>query len=267
MATQTALITGASFGFGYEFTKLFAQNGYNLILVARSENRLQEIAAHHRDKWGIDVTIIAKDLFSPTAPQEIYDEIRSQGIEIDVLVNNAGFGNYGRFSDIETEKELNLVQLNVVTVTHLTRLFLPDMIQRGSGRILNVASMAAWLPGPYMATYFASKAYVLSFTEAIAEECRGTGVKAMALCPGVSITEFQKTAQNESALIGKNIPGATMSPEKIASHGFDDLMKGKIVSVPGFGNRLAVQMLKFIPRLVLRRSVKLFNSSKQTKTA
>ncbi|HBC57643.1 MAG TPA: short-chain dehydrogenase [Gammaproteobacteria bacterium] len=267
MATKTALITGASFGFGYEFTKLFAQDGYNLVLVARSENRLEEIAQQHRDKWGIEVTIIAKDLFLATAPQEIHDEIQSKGIEIDVLVNNAGFGNYGRFSDIDTEKELNLVQLNVVAVTHMTRLFLPNMIQRGSGRILNVASMAAWLPGPYMATYFASKAYVLSFTEAIAEECRGTGVRAMALCPGVSITEFQKTAQNQSALIGKNIPGATMSAEKIANHAFDDLMKEKIVSIPGIGNRLAVQMLKFVPRSLLRRGVKMFNSSKQINAA
>jgi uncharacterized protein len=182
-----------------------------------------------------------------------------------VLVNNAGFGNYGRFSEVDVQRELNLVQLNVMTITHMTRLFLPTMLTRGSGKILNVASMAAWLPGPYMATYFASKAYVLSFSEAIAEECRGSGVSVMALCPGVSITEFQKTAQNQSALIGKNVPGATMTPKAIAEHGFKDLMNGKVVSIPGLGNRLAIPMLKFVPRAWMRRAVKTFNHSKEIK--
>ncbi|MBE8968493.1 SDR family oxidoreductase, partial [Nostocales cyanobacterium LEGE 12452] len=173
---QTALITGASGGIGYEFVKLFAQDGYNLVLVARSVDKLNKIADEFKKKFGIDVKVISKDLSNPSAPEEIFRELEQASINVDVLVNNAGFATYGLFNEIDLNAEMQLLQVNVLCLTHLTKLFLKGMVQRGSGKILNLASTAAFQPGPLMAVYYASKAYVLSFSEAIANELEGTGV-------------------------------------------------------------------------------------------
>lgn len=260
---QTALITGASFGFGNELAKLFAKDGFNLILVARSEDKLKQLAEELTAQYQVDVLVMAKDLFSPTAPNEIYQALKDAHREVDVLVNNAGFGTYGRFSEIDAQNDMNLVQLNVATVTLMTKLFLKDMVARKSGKILNVASMAAFMSGPYMATYFASKAYVMSFTEAVAEEVRGSGVKLMALCPGVAATNFQATAKNEAAIIGGKIDSLMMTAEEVVKVGYKDFMDEKVISIPGASNKATAIMVRFLPRVVMRKAVKLFNKSKE----
>ena len=258
---KNVLITGASYGFGYELCKHFARDGYNIILVARSEERLKEIASELSDKHGIQTWVFAKDLFDADAPNQLYAELKEQGIVVDMLVNNAGFGTYGQFSEIELQKDLNLVQLNVAVVTHMTKLFLKDMLMRNEGRILNVASMAAFLPGPYMATYFASKAYVYSLTDAIAEELRGTNIKIMALCPGVAATNFQQAANNEKALIGGKLDALVMSADDVVDAAYQDFMSDKKLSIPGFSNKLMAVFVPFIPRSWMNRAIKLFNSS------
>jgi len=258
---KNVLITGASFGFGYELAKHFAEDGYNLILVARSEDRLVALAKELGDKYGIQTWVIAKDLFDRDAPNKLHAELKEKGIPVHILVNNAGFGTYGQFSEIELEDDLNLVQLNVAVVTHMTKLFLKDMLAQNEGRILNVASMAAFLPGPYMATYFASKAYVYSLTDALAEELRGTNIKVMALCPGVAATNFQQTASNENALIGGKINAFVMSADAVVDKAYDDFMSDKKLSIPGASNKLMSYFLPFIPRSWMNRAVKMFNNS------
>jgi len=253
---KTALITGASSGFGYEFSKIFAKNGYNLILVARSEDKLNALANELTKAHGINVLVKPKDLFVPTAPQELYDELKSDGVQVDILINNAGFGNYGKFAENDLQNELNLVQLNVATVTHMTRLFVADMVARRSGKILNVASLAAFAPGPYLATYCASKAYVLFLTEAVAEEVASFGVQVMALCPGVSATGFQATAKNEHSLIGGNVKALTMPPEEIVATAYEDFIAGKVVCIPGASNRVGNLLMRFMPRVLIRKGGK-----------
>lgn len=167
---KTALITGASGGIGYELAKVFASNGYNLILVARSTDKLQQIQTELAQSHNIQTHVISQDLSQADSPLTLFDQIQQQGLAVDVLVNNAGFGDYGPFASADWSKQGALLQLNMVTLTQLTRLFLPPMLERGSGKILNVASTAAFQPGPFMATYYASKSYVMSFTEALAHE-------------------------------------------------------------------------------------------------
>lgn len=262
---KNVLITGASFGFGYEFAKHFAADGYNLVLVARSADRLNALANELSGKYGIQTWVISKDLFDRDAPNQLHAELKSRNIPIHILVNNAGFGTYGQFSEIELADDLNLVQLNVAVVTHMTKLFMRDMLARNEGRILNVASMAAFLPGPYMATYFASKAYVYSLTDALAEELRGTNVSIMALCPGVAATNFQQTANNEKALIGGKIDAFVMSAQSVVDTAYRDFMEGKRLSVPGASNKLMQVMVRFIPRSWMNRAVSLFNKSEDIK--
>ncbi|MBL4606833.1 MAG: SDR family oxidoreductase [Pseudomonadales bacterium] len=253
---KTALITGASSGFGYEFSKIFAKDGYNLILVARSENKLEELADELRNAHGIDVLVKPKDLFVSTAPQELYDELKTEGVHVDILINNAGFGNYGKFAENDLQDELNLVQLNVATVTHMTRLFVADMVARRSGKILNVASLAAFSPGPYLATYCASKAYVLFLTEAVVEEVASFGVQVMALCPGVSATGFQSTAKNEHSLIGGNVKALTMPADEIVAIAYQEFMAGKVVCIPGTSNKVGSFLMRFMPRVLIRKAGK-----------
>jgi len=262
---KNVLITGASFGFGHEFAKHFAADGYNLILVARSADRLNTLAQELSTKYGIQTWVMTKNLFDRDAPNQLYAELKEKNIPVHILVNNAGFGTYGQFSEIELEQDLNLVQLNVVVVTHMTKLFMRDMLARNEGRILNVASMAAFLPGPYMATYFASKAYVYSLTDALAEELRGTNVSIMALCPGVAATNFQQTASNEKALIGGKIDAFVMSASSVVDTAYSDFMQGKKLSIPGVTNKLMHALLRFIPRSWMNRAVRLFNQSDDIK--
>jgi len=245
---KTALITGASSGIGYEFTRLFAKNGYNLVLVARSEKQLMQVAQELQEQFGVSVKVIVKDLSNASAPEEVFTELEQEGVTIDVLINNAGFATYGMFAEIDLATELQEMQLNMVTLTHLTKLFLPDMLKRRQGNILNVASTAAFQPGPLMAVYYATKAYVLSFSEALANELRGTGVSVTALCPGPTESGIQKRAKMEdSALVsGKKM----MDAARVAHSGYRALMAGKTVVIPGLKNKLLAVAVRFSPRKV-----------------
>lgn len=246
MAThKTALITGASGGIGLEFAKVFATNGYDLILVARSES-LTGIAADLTQKHKITALPILRDLAAPDAAQAIFDQVSGAGLTVDVLVNNAGFATYGYFTELDLAKELNMIQLNIAALVHLTGLFLSGMKARKAGRILNVASTAAFQPGPLMATYYATKAFVLSWTEALNAEMKGTGVTLTALCPGPTESGFQnRAAMTDSKLV----QGTLMSGESVAQQGYDALMAGSDIVVPGFRN----QFFAFVVRLTSRK--------------
>jgi short-subunit dehydrogenase len=241
---ETALITGASGGIGLELVRLFASDKYNLVLVARNSERLEKIAAELRKKNDISVMVLAQDLADPTTPGEIYDELQRQNISVDILVNNAGFATYGFFCETDEQKELDLLQVNIVALTHLTKLFLPPMLARKSGKILNVASTAAFQPGPLMAVYFASKAYVLSFSEALFNECAGSGVTVTALCPGPTRSGFQeRAAMTES----KIVQGEIMDAATVAEQGYRALMRGRCRVVTGFNNRVWALAAKLLP--------------------
>lgn len=247
---KTALITGASSGIGYELTKWFARDGYNLVLVARNHKQLMQIADELEAKYGISVKVIAKDLSVASAPEEIFTELNQESIGIDALVNNAGFATYGLFSEIDLEADLQMMQVNMVTLTHLTKLFLPGMLQKRMGKILNVASTAAFQAGPLMATYYASKAYVLSFSEALADELQGTGVNVTALCPGATKSGFQKRANMEDS---KLFTGQILDVQTVARVGYRGLMANKTVVIPGLRNKILVQSVRFFPRKLVRR--------------
>ncbi|MGB3492991.1 MAG: SDR family oxidoreductase [Elainellaceae cyanobacterium] len=243
---QTVLITGASGGIGYELARLFAADGYHLVLVARSEAKLVALKKQLEETYSSRVTVLVHDLSQPQVPQAMYDTLTAQQIQIDVLVNNAGFGSYGYFVESNWEKQHDMLELNIVALTHLTRLFLPDMVKRGSGKVLNVASTAAFQPGPLMSVYFATKAYVLSFTEAIANELKGTGVTATALCPGPTASGFQAAADlGEAKLVkGKALP----TSEEVARFGYEALNQEKTVVIHGLKNRLTALLMRFLPR-------------------
>jgi len=251
--SRCALITGASGGIGYELAKLLAQEGYRTVLVARSEQKLVEAARELHQLFHSSVTAIAKDLALPSAPEELFAELLRQGMAVDVLVNNAGFGTHGLFAETELAVQLEMMQLNMVALTHLTRLVLPGMIERKSGKILNVASTAAFQPGPLMAVYYASKAYVLSFSEALANELEGAGVTVTALCPGPTRTFFQERAGvGDTPLMRGRIADAA----SVAREGFRGLMAGAPVVIPGFRNKLLATSVRLLPRRLLARVVR-----------
>lgn len=252
---QTALITGASSGIGLEMTKYFARDGYNLVLVARSEQSMKELAHNLNREYNISVTVIAKDLSQPSAPEELFAEVQAAGIHIDVLVNNAGYGNFGLFHETDLQKELDMLQLNIVALTHLTKLFVRGMVGKRKGRVLNVASTAAFQPGPLMAVYYASKAYVLSFSEALANELKEFGVNVTALCPGPTISGFQKTADMEKSKLVKN-KSAMMDSDTVARIGYAALMQGKPVVIPGAMNRAMAMSPRFVPRGTVTKIVR-----------
>jgi hypothetical protein len=244
---KVALITGASGGIGYELAKLFAADGHDLVLVARSADALQRLATELSGANGIQARVIARDLCDPHAPDEIYRELQQAGVAVDFLVNNAGFGTFGFVAETQPAPLLEMMQVNMTALTHLTRLFLDGMIARRSGRILNVASTAAFQPGPLMAVYYATKAYVLSFSEALANELRDKGVTVTVLCPGPTLTGFQKRAQMESSpLVTGNLP--VMDAVTVARIGYRGLMKGKTIVIPGFVNRTLVFGVRLGPR-------------------
>ena len=251
---KTALITGASVGIGYELSKIFAGNNYNLVLVSRTKQKLEAISKELENKHGIQAKVIPKDLSKSTAPQELYDEIVADGIEITVLVNNAGFGLNGKFVDISTDKQMELIQLNITSLTMLCKLFGTDMVKRRSGRILNVASTAAFQAGPCMSTYYASKAYVLLFSEGINNEFAQNGVDVSVLCPGPTNTEFADRAKlNYTKIL--NVPWI-MNAAEVAEIGYAGLMNRKKIIIPGVMNKFLAFNSRLMPRslsvLILR---------------
>lgn len=250
---ETALITGASSGIGLELAKLFAKDGCKLFLVARESQRLREAAE------SVGGTVIARDLADPSSPQAIFDQLSST--PIDYLVNNAGFGLGGAFSVNDRQTQLDMIQVNVTSLVDLTRLFLPSMLERKSGRILNVASTAAFQPGPLMAVYYATKAFVLSFTEAIAEEVAGSGVTVTALCPGPTASDFQRRARIEHVKLVEKGPMGMMSSAQVAEIGYRGMRQGKVIVIPGFLNKLGVQALRLGPRAIVRKAAKKLQES------
>src|SRR5258708_7931893 len=244
--TQTALITGASGGIGYELAKLFARDHYNLVLVARSTDKLNQIAAELQSQFAVTVKPFALDLAAALAPQFLFDQLRREEVAIDVLVNNAGFGGFGEFADMPEEEILGQIHLNVTALTHLTRLFLPAMLARRSGKIMNVASTAAFQPGPLMAVYYATKAYVLSLSEALANEAAGSRVVVSCFCPGPTDTGFQKRARMESSRLFKKL--RPMSAEAVARDAYRGLMAGRTVVISGMRNWLVAESVRLAPR-------------------
>jgi uncharacterized protein len=242
---STALVTGASSGIGAELARLLAADGYDVVVVARRATELEALAA---DLGG--ARVIVADLADQSSPAKLAAEVP----DVDVLVNNAGVGDYGPFSDADLAKTLAMIQLNVAALTELTRRYVPGMLARGHGRVLNVASTAAFQPGPLMAVYYATKAYVLSFSEAIAEELRGTGVTVTALCPGPTASGFQAGAAMERSRLvkGRRLPSAAA----VARAGYRALRRGDVVAVVGAGNKLLAASIRFTPRPVIRRLVK-----------
>lgn len=247
MKNKTALVTGASSGIGEAFARLLAKEGYNLVLVARGEEKLNQIKSELGEKHGIQIYVIAKDLSVFTAPQEILAELQTKNIEIDLLVNNAGFAEYGKFYELDLQKQINSINLNVVCLTALTHLFLPQMTAKKHGHILNVASTAAFQAGPLMAVYYATKAYVLSFSEGLNSELQGTGVNVTALCPGPTKTEFFKK-QPGFAFSRLFQSSSFMSAERVAQIGYNALITNKPVVIAGLRNKILAFGTRLLPR-------------------
>jgi len=246
---KTALITGASSGLGTEFARIHASKGDNLVLVARGKDKMEALKTEFEKQFGISVYVISKDLSVQSAPKEVYDELEVQKIHIDYLINNAGFGDFGVFAECDWEKQFQMINLNITALTYLTRLFLPDMIKNKFGKILNIASTAAFQPGPTMSIYFATKAFVLSFSESIANELKGTNVTVTALCPGATETGFKAAAALDNSNLFKGNQIATS--KDVAEFGYNSMMKGKTVVVHGFVNTLMSQSVRFAPRNIV----------------
>jgi uncharacterized protein len=250
---KTALVTGATGGLGVEFARVFARNGFDLVLVARDEQKMAALNDKLKSRAGISIRLIAKELTREEAPREIYDELQQDGIQVDVLVNNAGYAIYGKFTETAAEDELNMVKVNVLTLTQMTKLFLPGMVERGWGKIMNVSSTAGFQPGPLMSAYYATKAYVLFFSEGIANEVKGTGVTVTALCPGPTRTGFQQRPAMEDSRL---VQGQLMDAKTVARAAYRGLMQGKTVVIPGRLNALMSLIPRFLPRDIAAEGVR-----------
>ncbi len=251
--STTALITGSSGGIGYELAGIFAEKGCNLVLVARSKNKLEELKHELEQQFKVSVYVIGKDLSLPGAANEVYSELATQNISIDYLINNAGLGDVGLFADSDWDKQEKMISLNVTALSHLTRLFLPGMIKKGSGKILNVASTASFQPGPTMSVYFATKAYVLSFSEAIDNEVREKGITVTALCPGSTESGFHAAAEgNEKQVKERKLPSA----REVAEYAYNAMMNGKRVAIPGIKNTIMATAVRFLPRSVVVKTAR-----------
>lgn len=242
----TALITGASNGIGLELAKVHAAKGDNLVLVARNKSKLDELKSEWEKQYKVSVYTIGKDLSLANAAQEVFDETQNQKIQVDYLINNAGFGDFGMFYETDWNKELQMINLNITTLTQFTKLYLKEMVKRRSGKIMNVASTAAFQSGPTMAVYYATKAYVLSFSEAIDNEVSDKGVTVTALCPGATESGFQAAAaMEESALVkGRKLP----TSKEVAEYGYKAMMQGKTVAIHGLMNWIMANSVRFTPR-------------------
>jgi short-subunit dehydrogenase len=245
----TALITGASAGIGADLASLFAADKHNLVIVARRKDRLDQLADELKAKHGIDVLVIPADLADPASPRAIFEATQAAGVQVDFLVNNAGLGTNGKFWELDEAREMAQIQVNVNTLVHLTRLYLPAMIERKTGRVLNIASTAAFQGGPFMATYYATKAFVVTFTEGLAGELHETGVSVTAHCPGATHTEFAAIAGNDSSRLFQR-PGVATSMD-VATDAYRAMNQGKTLRVHGLMNQLGVFSARVTPRKVL----------------
>ncbi len=243
--SKTALITGASSGIGLELAKLFAQDHFNLILVARSGDQLTEIARELETAYGCSVQVIVSDLSKADAPFKLHQEVIKRGLTVDYLVNNAGFGIYDKFLGTELTRELEMIQLHVATTTVLTKLFATEMAGRGFGRIMNVSSTAAFQPGPWMSVYYATKAFMLSYSEAANEALKGSGVTVTCLCPGPTPTNFQVRARNRKKGVLRHVK---TSAAYVARSGYRAMHSGKSLCVPGILNKFGVLSVRLLPR-------------------
>lgn len=256
-ARPTALITGASGGLGAEMARLLAQRRINLLLTARSEDKLKILATELATQHSIQAQVMALDLADPGAAAELARESEYRRLQIDFLINNAGFATYGEFAGSDLGPQLDLLQVNITALTELTHRFLPGMLARGRGRILNVASTAAFTPGPLMATYYASKAYVLSFSEALSEEVRGSGVYVTALCPGPVETGFQERANLQGSRMLRGPARLLMlSAPEVARQGIEAMLRGDAVHVAGGLNKLQTLLPRLLPRSVMPRLIR-----------
>ncbi|RLD14655.1 short-chain dehydrogenase [candidate division KSB1 bacterium] len=247
------VITGASAGIGRELSFIFAGHGFVPILIARNRPRLEALQKEILARTGQDSLVLPFDLSKSGAPQNIYDAVREQAAgPVFALVNNAGFGLHGRFAQTDLHEELNMIDLNIRSLTHLTKLFLPGMIDAAQGKILNVASVASFLPGPMMAVYYATKAYVLSFSEALHTELKPYKITVTALCPGPTKTEFAKRAKLDNSRMFNGHLMPVKDAHTVAMAGYRGLMKGKAIVVPGILNKLTIQVLRFTPRNLVR---------------
>lgn len=233
---EFVLITGGTSGIGYALAEQFAQNGYGIVIAASNQRRLEKAKENLEKRYFVPVKIYKQDLAKMKGAQELYQKIKKDNIQIDVLVNNAGYGQIGAAEEIDFEKDSRLMVLNMISVTELCKLFLKDMYCKNRGKILNVASTGAFQPGPYTASYYASKAYVLSYSRAIRREAKKKNVQVCALCPGTTNTEFFHR-------IGKETPRGAMTPEKTAAYAYHKLMKNKEIIVPGILNK----MVRIVP--------------------
>jgi short-subunit dehydrogenase len=252
---KTALITGGSGGIGLEIARIHAQKGGDLILTARSKDKLDNIKKEFENRFNIKTDIIIKDLALPNASKELFDEVKSGKMKVDYLINNAGFGYFGKFTDTDWTKELNMINLNITALVHLTKLFLKDMLTSGSGKIMNVSSIAGFQPGPLMSVYYASKSFVLSFSEAIAEELDGTDVTVTTLSPGPTETDFQKNAELEKSNLFKRL--SAEDPKFVAEYGYQAMLEGKRIAIPGIMNKITAQSSRFVPRKLVTKAVKM----------
>jgi len=257
---ETVLVTGASSGIGLELARCFAADKSNLILVARNSDALEKLAVELRGQHGIQVRVIAGDLSRKESPREIFDQAGKLGLSVDVLVNNAGFGLIGTFGELPVARQLEMVQVNIAALVELTGLFLPGMLQRRRGGILNVGSVAGFVPGPNMAVYFATKAFVLSFSEALFEELRGTGVTISNLCPGPTESNFSQVAGSHR---DRKKNSAKMSSAAVAFIGHRDFRRGKCLSIPGFSNLFITKTTPHLPRSLVRQTVARLNRLKE----
>ncbi|AJA47334.1 3-oxoacyl-[acyl-carrier-protein] reductase FabG [Clostridium pasteurianum DSM 525 = ATCC 6013] len=254
--SDTVLITGASSGIGFELAKVFASHTYNIVLVSRSVEKMKKLAKELTNKYKIKVHVIAQDLSKTGAAQELFHEVIDRNLQVDILVNNAGIGAVGLFHHMKMEKDIEMLQLNIVTLTEITKLFSKKMIERGYGKILNVASTGSFAPGPFIAVYYATKAYVLSFSEAIYRELKPYNITVSTLCPGATRTNFAKSAGRKNSSIA-------MMPDKVARIAYKGLKNNKKLIIPGLANKILVMLPRnFISNMVFKYQKKLAKLSK-----
>ena len=267
---STAVVTGASSGIGRSLARLFARDGYDVVLVARRETLLEELAAEIAGACNVAARVVTVDLAQPEGARTLYDELHRAGISVDVLVNNAGFGLQGPFAELPLDRQVQMVNLNVTALTALTRLFLPSMLERARrarfeghaavpAGVLNVGSVAAFQPGPFMAVYYATKAFVVSFTEAIAHELSGSGLHISCLAPGPTVTEFAETAGVAASPL---FQGPTMTVEEVARIGFEGWKSGRAVVIAGARNRWMARLVRFAPKSMVLGVVQRLNTGR-----